>query len=113
MVKVITDRHVQVERWGFGKVPERRAGRLRLGADVVPGNGDLTTRRTQGAGQDPHRCGLSGPVRPKKPKDLAFTHFKRKVVKSLDVSEISTERLDSNHVLERREVEEGVIDLCL
>ena len=96
-VEVLAHRHVRVERRRFRQVAGAALGFDRVREDVEPGHRRLAFGRRHVAGQDPHRGGLAGAVRPEEAEDLAPLDTKTDVVHGRDPAVAFGDVLDLDH----------------
>ncbi len=93
------DGHVGVERRRFRQVAGPPLGFDRLIEDVEAGHHRAAFRRRHVAGQDPHRRGLSGAVRPEEPEDLPSLDAKADIVHGGDAAVALRDVLNLDHTV--------------
>ena len=79
-VEKLDDFHFGVERRSFGQIADPLLHLEGLLGHVESGDGGLAQRGGQEPGQDPHRGGLAGAIRPEKADNFAAVDIKADVV---------------------------------
>ena len=84
---ILSHFQVRIERKALAHIADMLFNILLSGPYVEACDSPLSRSRTAQSAKNPHRCRLSGPVRPEKTKNLTLCHIKRNVVNGSEVSE--------------------------